>query len=74
MKKFGKYILEKKGNGLFFNLKHVSLNSDENWPSYKRYVNRYRNLIVTVNTFIVIVTVNTIIVIVNVNAIIVIVK
>ena len=25
----------KKGNGLFFNLKQVSLNSDEKWPSYK---------------------------------------
>ena len=27
--------MEEKGNGLFFNLKQVSLNSDENWPSYK---------------------------------------
>ena len=34
-KKIGKYFLGKKGNGLFFNLKQVSLNSDENWSSYK---------------------------------------
>ena len=29
-RKKGKYFVEKKGNGLFFNLKQVSLNSDEN--------------------------------------------
>ena len=34
-KKIWKYFLWKKGNGLFFNLKQVSLNSDENCPSYK---------------------------------------
>ena len=28
-KKIGKLFLEKKGNRLFFNLKQVSLNSDE---------------------------------------------
>ena len=33
--KIGKYFLGKKGNGLFFNLNQVSLNSDENWPRYK---------------------------------------
>ena len=29
-KKERKYFLEKKGNGFFFNLKQVSLNSEEN--------------------------------------------
>ena len=29
-KKKGKYFLGKKGNGLFINLKQISLNSDEN--------------------------------------------
>ena len=30
-----KVFPEKKDKGLFVNLKQVSLNSDENWPSYK---------------------------------------
>ena len=30
-----KKFTRKKGNGLFFNLKQVALNSDENWPSNK---------------------------------------
>ena len=34
-KKIGKYILGKNGNWLFFNLKQVSINSDENWPNCK---------------------------------------
>ena len=28
----------KKGNDLFFDLNQVSLNSDENWPSYKEFI------------------------------------
>ena len=34
-KKIEKYFQGKQGNDFFFNLKEVSLNSDENWPSYK---------------------------------------